>query len=106
MAKSAKQSEIPAKARVELLKRQQWFDLAYKLPATCIKWGIFGWMAYRASLAISSLAGETTSVGVLVKFFGEGRLPCGLAAILGVSGVGYGLMERREPNDIGPQNTA
>lgn len=60
------------------------------------KWGALGWIAYQAGQSILVLAGNTTTVSVIMSFFLNTSTGISITAslVFGVVGVGYGLSER------------
>lgn len=62
-----------------------------------VKWGALGWIAYRAGLAIEAFAGSSTAVDVALEFLlnTSPGITITFSVAFGISGVGYGLAERR-----------
>ncbi len=79
------------------LLRQQMIDAAYRFFAAALKAGVFIFGLYQARLVVEALAGNETSVNIVLEWLrrGEGKVSFWLY-VLAVVAILYGLAERSE----------
>lgn len=64
-----------------------------------IRWGAFCFIAWCGYQSVAALAGETTAANIGVAVMGDFRISEALAWLLGASGVGYGVSQRKVRKD-------
>lgn len=74
-------------------------DAVVSIVNNFVKWAGLVAIAYFAFHAIETLAGQRTTADIGVNFLADLKLGCALAGGLGLSGVAYGLGQRRLRRD-------
>ena len=93
MAKQKSAAELRAENR--LLRRMRQFDGVYSVLRDLIRWAAVVFIVYWIGRTIGTLAGKVTMADIGIRFLAEVRLSEAVAGIFGVTGLGYGLTQRR-----------
>lgn len=93
MAKNKTNAQLEAELR--LSKRQSWIDGFFSALNNVIRWGTVAYIAHEIYLTVGLLAGKSTFADIGLKFFADIRVSEGVSYLLGASGVGYGLSQRK-----------
>lgn len=96
MASKQSPPRVRSAQNAGIRKRQQWFDFAYKVASLLVKAALLGWLILQGRYAIEALAGEDTSVDVLVNWLSGDGTTITVSLSLGAICVVYGLRERHE----------
>jgi hypothetical protein len=93
VAKNKTNAQLEAELR--LSKRQSWIDGFFSALNNVIRWGTVAYIAHEIYLTVGLLAGKSTFADIGLKFFADIRVSEGVSYLLGASGVGYGLSQRK-----------
>jgi len=86
---------VRSKAEAEFLVRFKKLDILADAVHLIVPWGSLVAVFWFTYLMVAQLAGKATLADIGIKVMGDIKLPQVLAYLFGVSGVGYGMSERR-----------
>lgn len=93
MVRTKTKAQLEAELRVS--RRQSWVDGFFSVINNLIRWGTVAYIGHQIYLTVAVLAGKTTFADIGLKFLSDVRISESVTFLLGASGVGYGLSQRK-----------
>lgn len=93
MVRTKTKAQLEAELRVS--RRQSWVDGIFSVIHNLIRWGTVAYIGHQVYLTVSVLAGKTTFADIGLNFLSDVRISESVTFLLGISGIGYGLSQRK-----------